>query len=380
MRLIDRWYALRDRLLADPTFQRRATAFPLTRPIARRRARALFDLTAGFVYSQVLQAAVRLDLFAILADGPLTTAEIGRRTGLSEEAARRLVAAAASLGLAQARGRTRGPASGPARETAWGLGPHGAALLANPGVMEMIRHHALLYEDLQDPVALLRGEVGETRLQRFWAYARSPDPAAAPTESVAAYSRLMAATQPMIAEEVLAAYPVRRHRRLLDVGGGEGAFLTAVAAAAPRLALTLFDLPGVAARAETALAVAGLGDRVQVVGGSVFDDPLPEGADLITLVRIVHDHDDDRALAILQAVRRALPADGTLLLAEPMAGTADAQPSGDAYFGFYLLAMGSGRPRTAAELADLLRRAGFARLRTVATRRPMLARVLIARP
>jgi len=45
MRLIDRWYALRDRLLADPTFQRRATAFPLTRPIARRRARALFDLT-----------------------------------------------------------------------------------------------------------------------------------------------------------------------------------------------------------------------------------------------------------------------------------------------------------------------------------------------
>ena len=44
----------------------------------------------------------------------------------------------------------------------------------------------------------------------------------------------------------------------------------------------------------------------------------------------------------------ALPADGTLLLAEPMAGSRGAEPVGDAYFGFYLLAMGSGRPRTRA--------------------------------
>ena len=59
--------------------------------------------------------------------------------------------------------------------------------------------------------------------------------------------------------------------------------------------------------------------------------------------------------------RQALPADGALLMAEPMAGGAGAEPIGDAYFGFYLLAMGSGRPRTPAELARLLARAGFPR-------------------
>lgn len=48
-RLWDRWLALCDRLLASPAFQRRAAAFPLTRPMARRRAREVFDLVAGFV-------------------------------------------------------------------------------------------------------------------------------------------------------------------------------------------------------------------------------------------------------------------------------------------------------------------------------------------
>ena len=64
----------RDRLLASRRFQRWAAAFPLTRPIARRRARALFDLCAGFVYSQVLFACVRLKLFDALAAGPLAVA------------------------------------------------------------------------------------------------------------------------------------------------------------------------------------------------------------------------------------------------------------------------------------------------------------------
>ncbi len=61
-----------------------------------------------------------------------------------------------------------------------------------------------------------------------------------------------------------------------------------------------------------------------------------------------------------------------------MAGTPGAEPVGDAYFGLYLLAMGSGRPRTAAELTGMLEAAGFARVRECRTRRPMLVRLLVA--
>ncbi|MGZ6036711.1 MAG: hypothetical protein ACXWLG_14775, partial [Myxococcaceae bacterium] len=55
--LADRWFRLRNRILSSPRFQRWAAEFPLFRWIARRRTLALFDLCAGFVYSQVLQAA-----------------------------------------------------------------------------------------------------------------------------------------------------------------------------------------------------------------------------------------------------------------------------------------------------------------------------------
>jgi demethylspheroidene O-methyltransferase len=165
----------------------------------------------------------------------------------------------------------------------------------------------------------------------------------------------------------------------VDVGGGEGAFLEAVARAAPRLRLTLFDLPPVAERARLRFEGAGLSDRARVVGGDFHADPLPTGADLMTFVRVLHDHDDGPVLALLSAARRALPDDGTLLIVEPMAGVPGAEAMGDAYFGFYLLAMRRGRPRTPDELAELVRRAGFAEARALATRTPMLAGLLVAR-
>lgn len=65
------WRDWRNRLIARPGFQRWAADFLLTRPIAQRRAQSLFDITAGFVYSQILLACVELELFERLADGPL---------------------------------------------------------------------------------------------------------------------------------------------------------------------------------------------------------------------------------------------------------------------------------------------------------------------
>jgi demethylspheroidene O-methyltransferase len=363
----ERWLDLRNRLLASPAFQRWAVDFPLTRPIAQRRARALFDVTAGFVYSQVLFACVRLELFPLLAQGPLSLTDLASRLGLPEPAARRLLEAAATLGLVDPRSEGR-----------YGLGPQGAALLGNPGIAAMVEHHAMLYADLADPIALLRGEQRRTDLGAYWSYAGADQPAGLTEERVADYTTLMASSQSLIAGDVLDAYPLKRHACLLDVGGGDGAFTSAVAARWPHLRLMLFDLPPVAARAEARFAREGLAHRAQAHGGDVMNDPLPRGADIVSLVRVIHDHNDDAVLRILTAARQALPLGGTLMLAEPMSGTPGAEPMGEAYFGFYLLAMGSGRPRTPAELEGLLGRAGFSRVRLVPTRRPMLTRLMTA--
>jgi len=367
MRLSHRISALRDRLVSSQRFQAFAERFPLTRPVARKRARALFDLCSGFVYSQVLFACVKLGLFPLLAKAPLPRDEIARALDLSPEATQRLLDAAVSLELVERRG-----------SDLYGLGGLGAALIGNPAVVAMIEHHHLLYADLADPVALLRGEAGDGALARYWAYARTASPSDISDSHVGPYSDLMAASQPMVARQVISSYDLRRHRRLMDVGGGSGAFLAAVAKEVPRLELALFDLPAVAERARSRFAREGLSERVTVHGGSFFDDPLPEGADIISLVRIVHDHDDGPVLVLLRAVRRALPTGGMLLLAEPLAGTPGAESVADAYFGFYLLAMGSGRARSPAELAKLLQKAGFGPPRLISTPMPLITRLLVS--
>jgi demethylspheroidene O-methyltransferase len=366
---IDRCFVLRDRLLSSADFRRWAVGFPLTRPIAQRRAHALFNLCGGFVYSQILFACVQLKLFDILAEGPQSGPNLARRLALAPDATARLIAAAVSLRLVSRRSGDR-----------FGLGPLGAAMVDNEAVAAMVRHHAILYRDLKDPVGLLRGEPVDTELSRYWAYARSTHPGRLSAERVADYTTLMAGSQTMIATEVLDAYPIARHRRLLDVGGGDGTFLTAAAARAPRLSLILFDLPPVAERARARFAAMDVSGRMNAVGGDFLSSQLPRGADLVTLIRVLHDHDDNDALALLRVIRQALPADGTLLIAEPMSETPGSEAVGDAYFGFYLLAMRSGRPRTQARITELLREAGFTQVRPIRTKSPLLVRLLVARP
>jgi demethylspheroidene O-methyltransferase len=368
--LHERWIRVRNRLIASPAFQRWAAKSPLTRMIARRRARQLFDICSGFVYSQVLLACVRLRLFEFLAQGPRDVEAISRHFGMPRDPTTRLLRAAAALGLTRALPGDR-----------YVLDELGAAMLGNPEIAPFIEHNALLYDDLRDPVALLRGEVS-TRLGQFWPYAADrPRERGAHLESedYGAYSALMSRTQSLVNQDILDAYRVANHARMLDVGGGEGAFVAAAAARAPRLKFALFDLPPVAERARARLEALGLASRVDVVGGSFLDDPLPRGADLVTIVRVLHDHDDESALSLLRAARAALIRGGTVLIGEPMSGARGAEPMGDAYFGFYLLAMGRGRPRSAAEIAALLRAAGFGAVRELTTRRPMLASALIGR-
>jgi demethylspheroidene O-methyltransferase len=367
--VFDRLIAIRDRLLSSARFRSLAVAFPLTRPIARRRTRALFDLCGGFVYSQILFACVQLELFDILSEGPQNVEGLASRLSLPYDGAARLLAAATALDLVSRRSGGR-----------FGLGALGAAMVGNEAVAAMVRHHAILYADLADPVGLLRDAPAGTELSRYWAYARSVNPAKLSSDSVGDYTSLMATSQSMIAEEILQAYPLTRYRRLLDVGGGDGSFLAAAGAHARNLKLVLFDLPPVVERARQRFAGTPLEARFSGIGGDFWATPLPADADIVSLVRVLHDHDDDEALVLLKAIRRAIPGGGALLIAEPMAQTKGSERAGDAYFGFYLLAMRSGRPRTADEIVALLRGAGFGRARLVGTRNPTLVRLIEARP
>ena len=348
-----------NRLAASERFQNFCARVPGLRGIARAEGAALFDLMQGFVQSQMLMALVELRVLHLLADGPAEAEALALRCTVPPARMAILLQAGAAMGLLKRR-----------RDGRFALARRGAAFAAIPGLADMVRHHTVLYADLSDPVAFIRGET-RPGLADFWPYvfgATGPmDPA-----TTARYSRLMADSQRMVAAEALAHLDLRDVARLMDVGGGTGAFLRAVRARWPDLQLALFDLPDVVAQAALPADVARH-------GGSFRADALPTGADAISLVRVLYDHSDETVRGLLARVHAALPPGGRVLIIEPMSGGATPDPQTDVYFSVYTLAMQTGRTRSAAEISALLTDAGFSAISTPLTRKPYVTSVLTAR-
>jgi demethylspheroidene O-methyltransferase len=340
---------LRNRLLSNPEFLAFAQRNPLMRPVARAKSRELFDLLAGFSYSQVLYACVSLKILEHVGQTAIGMSDLAQKINLPENKVDLLLRAAVALDIL---GFDRGQVV---------LGPHGAALLGQPWIMRFVEHHCHFYRDLADPVALLNGAHAKEGLRNFWSYND-------PNSDKATYSALMAASQQAVSQQILAAYDFSQHKNILDIGGGSGAFLTAVGNTYPQLQLNLFDLPGVIA----------LCTQTQITkhGGDFRVDALPQNMDIIALVRVIHDHDDDSVLALLRNVRRSCAASTTLLIAEPFAGRADLARITDAYFNLYFAAMGQGRTRTPQNVAELAGQAGFGHLKIWRTNMPLIAGVI----
>ncbi|SEW41598.1 demethylspheroidene O-methyltransferase [Cognatiyoonia koreensis] len=351
------------RLAAAPAFQRWASRVPLLRRIVRNEGEALFDLVAGFCHSQILQALVKFDIPGMLLEAELPARAIAARCQAPVERIAVLLQAAQSLHLLR---RTR--------DGSYALTVRGAALAGVPGLSGMIAHHDVLYRDLADPVAFFRGET-DPELAAFWPYVFGAGAVEDPN-TAATYSALMADSQSLVAADTLATIRLSGVKHLMDVGGGTGAFLEAVGAAYPALQMTLFDLPAVAPHAANRFAAADLADRTTIQSGSFRDDPLPTGADAISLVRVLYDHTDDTVRRLLTAAYTALPPGGRIIISEPMTGGERPERAGDAYFALYCMAMQTGTARSQDQIAALLGKTGFQNVLTPRAKRPFITSVV----
>lgn len=352
------------RLISSPRFQRWAAGNLLTRRMVRREGEALFDLLAGFCHSQILMAFVQLEIAEKVIEGAKTPAQLALACDVPPERMVILLRASQALGLIKAK-----------RRGAYGLTQRGAALIGVPGLTQMIRHHDILYRDLADPVAFFRGET-ETELARFWPYVFGGDMA---PEVAATYSDLMAKSQELVAQDTLRCVNFKGITRLMDVGGGSGAFLEAVGHDYADLQLTVFDLPQVAPASVERFAQAGMAQRAQYACGSFKTDPLPEGADAISLIRVLYDHSDATVADLLAKCFAALPDAGRLIISEPMLGHDRPQKAGDVYFALYTLAMQTGKTRSVHEIAALCEAAGFTITAKPRPMRPFVTGCLEAR-
>lgn len=347
-------------MAASPRFQSWAAQFPLTRRIAKRDGERLFDLVSGFAYSQTLLATVELGLLDALKSAPKSSGQLASLIGLSVDRTEMLCQAAAALELIKRR-----------KDGTYHIARLGAATLGVPGLQDMIRHHAVFYRDLRDPVALLRGET-KPELAEFWPYVRGETAKEIAPETAATYSDLMAQTQRLVAEETLRIVKLNGISHLMDVGGGTGAFQKSVRAKYPNLDLSVFDLPSVLAGVDLG------GDNIALKPGS-FHDPLPTGADAISLIRVLYDHSDQTIASLLRNVLETLPKGGQLIISEPMSGGVSPTRAGDVYFSLYTMAMTTGRVRSGTAIANLLSKIGFDSIEIRETSRPFVTTCLTAR-
>jgi hypothetical protein len=170
------------------------------------------------------------------------------------------------------------------------------------------------------------------------------------------------------AEAVAAAYDFSGIRTLVDVGGGHGLLLATILRANPHLRGVLYELPPVAEGARKLLAELEVLERCAIVAGDFFES-IPAGGDAYIFKNIVHDFDDDRAIAILTNCRRAMSPQAKILLVQEALPTGNTASVGK-LLDIQMLLIG-GRERTASEYATLYAAAGFELTRLVPTPSPL---------
>jgi hypothetical protein len=319
-------------------------------------------MVTGYYVSRAIHVAASLGIADLLADGPRGHDELAEATATHADSLRRVLRLLASAGVLVEE-----------QDGRFALTPVGACLRS--GVPGSMRAAALLFGGItQDAWGDLGRSVasGEPAFRRVFGMAPFDYMAAHPDEA-ANFDAAMAGFTRHIAIAVAAAYDFSPCRRIVDVGGGNGALLAGILAANPTLTGVLFDLPDVAARAGEQISELGLADRCEIIGGDFFKD-VPGGGDAYLLKHVIHDWNDDRATAILRTCRRAMTSEAKLLIVEgvyPARVDQSDESRGAAANDVNMLVCTGGRQRSEAEFRGLLDAAGLRLTRIVPTQTPV---------
>jgi SAM-dependent methyltransferase len=322
------------------------------------KAPELIRLINNGSMSQAVCVAAELGIADLLALGPKSADALARATGSHAPSLHRLMHALASLELCIE-----------CDDGCFALTQMG--LLLRTDAPNSLRSWTILCGKYVWPVPgdLLRSvQTGEANRERAGGADRF-GPLETDKKAAAVFNGAMAELSRLVASEVLHSYHFQGMRRIVDVGGGYGALLAAVLQAHPQLSGVLLDLPHAIEGAKAHMAGAGTADRCEFVAGSFFD-PIPGGGDAYLLKAVLHDWNDEEAVAILRNCRRAVAPEGKLLVIERiMPERFEACPLHHAIarVDLTMLVEFGGRERTEAEFHSLLESAGFALAKVTAT-------------
>jgi hypothetical protein len=304
----------------------------------------LFELAAGFMRSRAFLTACQLELFTLLGDAGRGSEEVAKSLGADARATDRLMNALVALGLLTK------------RADRFANGPEAARFLVRgrPDFMGGLDHWAHLWDSWGTLTAAVRtggsvlprpvGERGAEWLEAFIA---------------AMHWRAC-----QHAPAVVAALDIAGVSRVLDVGGGSGAYAAAFVRAKPDLQAVVIDLPAVLPITARYVEDSGLAGRIRLVPGDYDRDPLGEDFDLVLLSAILHSNGPEANRALLAKVAAALRPAGQVVVQDFLVDDSRTGPTFGVLFALNMLVgTTAGDTYTEAEVRAWMAAAGLGEIR-----------------
>ncbi|HEX8162269.1 MAG TPA: methyltransferase [Pyrinomonadaceae bacterium] len=317
---------------------------------------ALTQMIFGAFVSQAISVAAELGIADLLAGQPQTVAALAAATATHERSLYRVLRTLASVGVFRETGEkvfALTPLAAPLRSDAPNSMRNGAIFMG-------AEWHWRVYGEMTHSV-----RTGKSAWSRAHG-AEVFDYFAGHPEHGEVFNRAMTDMSAAAAAAITEAYDFRGVEKLVDVAGGHGYLLAAVLRANPGARGVLFDLPQVVEGAPATLEREGVRDRVELAAGDFFSS-VPEGADAYMMKHIIHDWDDERALLILNNIRRAMRDDGRVLICETVVPEGN-EPHFGKLMDLEMLVSPGGVERTEREFGELLAQAGLELKRVTPTR------------
>jgi len=326
----------------------------------------MYELLYSSLASQLVIVVAEIGVADHLVAGPRSVDDLARSTETDAGALYRMLRALASIGVfTEVSYRT------------FGLTPLAATLRSDVDTsMRDLARYVGLRERQQALAALTHSaRTGKPAFDHvhgrdWWSHFE------AHPELTELFNRAMGSMARQVNSATIEAYDLSEVRHLVDVGGGQGQLVTTVLRRYLDMTAVVFDLPHVAAQAEDVVRRAGLAERVECVGGD-FLDAVPAGGDAYVLSWTLHDWDDPAAVQILLNIRAVMADGGRLIVIDEVIPEGD-EPHFGKFEDIVMLALLTGRVRTAREFASVFEAAGLRITEIIETPSPTSVIVAVA--